>query len=70
MTIYRRTDSEAWDEAAAAAVGLLVGAAAFYVARLWFQREELTAPPEGKGGARRAGGQDTDGKGRPGVDPR
>lgn len=45
MNAYRRRPTETWEELAAAAAGILAGAAVFYVARLWIQREAL---PEGR----------------------
>lgn len=43
MTIYRRGATEPWEELVAAAAGVLAGAAVFYFARLWLQREPLPA---------------------------
>lgn len=38
MTYYRRRTLEAWEEAAALAVGAAVGLGAAYLARIWLRR--------------------------------
>lgn len=60
MTTYRRTEIGLAEEIVALAAGALVGAAAFYVARLWLQRE-LLPPPGGPVGDRREGEGDRNG---------
>ena len=47
MTYYRRGELSDADRLLAGAVGVAVGAIAFYVARIWLQREVLDrAPPK------------------------
>lgn len=60
MTMYRRTEIGLRDEITALAAGALVGAAAFYVARLWLRREALR-PAGAAAGERREGEDDRDG---------
>lgn len=70
MTIYRRTEAETWEDLAAAAAGVLAGAAVFYIARLWFQREALPDPSTAEREGRPEPGRDPDGGGRRGADSR
>ncbi|MFQ5889389.1 MAG: hypothetical protein ACE5JR_04975 [Gemmatimonadota bacterium] len=72
MTIYRRGESEWWEDAAAAATAVAIGLASFYLLRIWLQREPLDEG-EWKGGAprtpaRRPGGtvEEEPGRRRPG----
>ena len=43
--MYRRGRGEPWQVWAAAAGGLVVGAAAYYLARIWLEREPLGPAP-------------------------
>lgn len=56
MTIYRRGATEPLEELVAAAAGVLAGAAVFYFARLWLQREPL--PARGRDAEREAEEED------------
>ncbi len=50
MTYYRRRDITDAEWALAGALGVAVGAATFYLARIWMQREPLTEGPPGLAG--------------------
>lgn len=45
MTYYRRRDMTDAEWALAGALGVAVGAATFYLARIWLQREPLSEGP-------------------------
>lgn len=47
MTYYRRRDMTDAEWALAGAIGVAVGAATFYLARIWLQREVLPMGPPG-----------------------
>ncbi len=47
MTYYRRRDMTDAEWALAGALGAAVGAATFYLARIWMQREPLSEGPPG-----------------------
>jgi hypothetical protein len=49
MTRYRRKPADATMIATALGAGAAVGAAVFYLAKLWLQREPLDGDPEGAG---------------------
>lgn len=63
MTRYRRSPTETWQELAAAAAGVAVGAVVYYFARAWLQREPVP-PPAGRPAARRGDAGERDGEGR------
>lgn len=78
MTTYRRGPTEPWQEVAAAAAGLLTGAAAFWLARTWLRRQPLPSgrpapdPPPARAAAetppaRRRGASDPDESASPGA---
>ena len=50
MTYYRRRDMTDAEWALAGALGVAVGAATFYLARIWMQREPLSKGPPGLAG--------------------
>jgi hypothetical protein len=50
---YRRSSLNGADALRALGIGLAAGAAAFYVARIYFQRTPLIAPDDARRGPRR-----------------
>jgi hypothetical protein len=50
VTYYRRRDMTDAEWALAGALGVAVGAATFYLARIWMQREPLSKGPPGLAG--------------------
>ena len=60
MTMHRRGPVGPWEELAAAAAGVLAGAAVFYFTRLWLQREPL--PGQGRNAERQVEGEGREGQ--------